>query len=200
MSTGGIAALIIVGIILIAVGLLARAWASIYNKFQYWINKAERKFADVDVIMQERLDKIQALSQIVKKYDIHEWKVLKETIEARSRWTKDTPLNEKVRNISEVENTFFKIQAVFEKYPELKADRLHIRLMESLSRVESRLRFTRLEYNRVAQQYNERVMKFPRNMVAKLHHFQKFDYLAFQTQELEEPQKPYNPKEIFTDS
>jgi LemA protein len=199
MSTGTIIALVIIGFLLIISGIILRYWISIYNKFQYWINRAERKFADIDVVLQERLDKIQALAQIVKKYDIHEWKALKETIEARSRWTKDTPLNDKVKLTSEVENNYLKLQAVFEKYPAIKADKLHIRLMDSDSHVERRLRKTRLEYNRVAQQYNERVMKFPRNIVAKIHHFTKLDYLYFATQEPDELQKAYNPKEIFVD-
>jgi LemA protein len=200
MGAGTIIALIITGVILILSILVVRYWISSYNKFQYWINRAERKFADIDVVLQERLDKIQALAQIVKKYDIHEWKALKETIEARSRWTKDTPLNEKVNLASDIENSYFKIQAVVEKYPELKADRLHLRLMESDSRIEKRLRITRLEYNRVAQQYNERVMKFPRNIVAKIHHFTKLDYLTFVTQEPDEPQMAYSPKDIFKDN
>lgn len=200
MSTGAIVALVISGVILILLILLARYWITVYNKFQYWINRAERKFADIDVVLQERLDQIQALAQIVKKYDIHEWKALKETIEARSRWTKDTPLNEKVKLTSDVENNYLRIQAVFEKYPDLKADRLHLRLMDSDSRIEKRLRITRLEYNRVAQQYNERVMKFPRNIVAKIHHFTKLDYLIFATQKPDEPQTAYSPKQIFEDS
>lgn len=200
MSTGAIVALVISGVILILLILLARYWITVYNKFQYWINRAERKFADIDVVLQERLDQIQALAQIVKKYDIHEWKALKETIEARSRWTKDTPLNEKVKLTSHIENNYLRIQAVFEKYPDLKADRLHLRLMDSDSRIEKRLRITRLEYNRVAQQYNERVMKFPRNIVAKIHHFTKLDYLIFATQKPDEPQTAYSPKQIFEDS
>ncbi len=199
MSSGAIIALIITGIILILLILIVRYWITVYNKFQYWINRAERKFADIDVILQERIDKIQALAQIVKKYDIHEWKALKETIEARSKWTKDTPLNEKVKLTSNIENNCLKVQAIFEKYPELKADRLHLRLMESDSHIEKRLRITRLEYNRVAQQYNERVMKFPRNIVAKVHHFTKLDYLTFARQEPDEPQIAFNSKKIFED-
>jgi LemA protein len=200
MGTGAMVALIITAVVLILLIVSARYWITIYNKFQYWINRAERKFADIDVVLQERLDKIQALAQIVKKYDIHEWKAFKETIEARSRWTKDTPLNEKVNTVTDIENNYLRIQAVLEKYPELKADKLHLRLMDSDSLTERRLRTTRLEYNRVAQQYNERVMKFPRNIVAKIHHFTKLDYLTFATQEPDEPQIAYNPKEIFVDS
>jgi len=168
-------------------------WISIYNKFQYWINRVKRKFADVDVIMQERLDNIHALAQIAKKYDIHEYKALKDVIEARSRWTKEADLNEKVKLASEVENNYLKLQAVFEKYPDLKADKMHISLMERDSHVERRLRKTRLAYNRVAQQYNERTKIFPRNIVARVHSFNELDYLSFEGQEL------YEPKEIFED-
>jgi LemA protein len=185
---------LVVGLVIIIVlGVSVRGWISIYNKFQYWITRAQRKFADVDVVMQERLDNIHALAQIAKKYDIHEYKALKDVIEARSRWTKDAELNEKVKLASEVENNYLKLQAIFEKYPNLKADKMHISLMERDSRVERRLRKTRLEYNRVAQQYNERTRKFPRNIVARVHNFKELDYLAFEGQEA------YEPKEIFED-
>jgi LemA protein len=119
--------------------------------------------------------------------------VLKDVIEARSRWTKDTGLNEKVKLASEIENNYLKLQAVFEKYPEIKADKMHMSLMERDSRVEKGLRNTRLEYNRVAQQYNERTRIFPRNIVARIHNFTALDYLSFEGQE------KYEPKEIFED-
>ena len=186
--------IVISAIIIIAIGILIKAWVSIYNKFQYWITRAQRKFADIDVIMQERLDNIQALAQIAKKYDIHEYKALKDVIEARGRWTKDANLNEKVKQAVDIENNYLKLQAVFEKYPQLKADKLHVSLMEKDSRVEKKLRETRLEYNRVAQQYNERIRIFPRNLVANAHKFALLDYLSFEGQE------KYEPKEIFEDS
>ena len=193
MATSAIIWLIVGTILVVALGFSVRAWISIYNKFQYWINRAKRKFADVDVIMQERLDNIHALAQIAKKYDIHEYKALKDVIEARSRWTKEADLNEKVRLASEVENNYLKLQAIFEKYPNLKADKMHISLMERDSRVERRLRKTRLAYNRVAQQYNERTKIFPRNVVARAHNFTELDYLTFEGQET------FEAKEIFED-
>jgi len=185
---------LVVGLIIAtALGISIKSWIGIYNKFQYWVTRAQRKFADVDVIMQERLDNVHALAQIAKKYDIHEYKALKDVIEARSRWTKDAELNEKVKLASEVENNYLKLQAVFEKYPDLKADKMHISLMERDSRIERRLRKIRLEYNRVAQQYNERTRRFPRNIVARVHNFKELDYLTFEGQET------YEPKEIFED-
>ena len=193
MAMATIIWLVVGFIIIIVLGVSVKGWISIYNKFQYWITRAQRKFADVDVVMQERLDNIHALAQIAKKYDIHEYKALKDVIEARSRWTKDAELNEKVKLASEVENNYLKLQAVFEKYPNIKADKMHISLMGRDSRVERRLRKTRLEYNRVAQQYNERARQFPRNIVARVHNFKELDYLVFEGQEA------YEPKEIFED-
>lgn len=193
MAMATIIWLVVGFIIIIVLGVSVKGWMSIYNKFQYWITRAQRKFADVDVVMQERLDNIHALAQIAKKYDIHEYKALKDVIEARSRWTKDTELNEKVKLASEVENNYLKLQAVFEKYPDLKADKMHISLMERDSRVERKLRKTRLEYNRVAQQYNERTRRFPRNIVARVYNFKELDYLTFEGQEV------FEPKEIFED-
>lgn len=186
---------LVVGIIVvISLGISIKAWINIYNKFQYWLTRAQRKFADIDVVMQERIDNIQALAQITKKYDIHEYKTLKDVIEARSRWTKDTGLNDKVKLASEIENNYLKLQAVFEKYPEIKADKMHAALMKKDSQVEKRLRKTRLEYNQVAQQYNERTRRFPRNIVADVHRFAELNYLSFEGQET------FEPREIFEDA
>jgi LemA protein len=184
-----------------ALFFLSKGWVKIYNKFVYWKTRAERKFADIDVIMQQRIDMLPALTQVAKKYSIHEYKTIKDTIEARSRWTKNTPLNEKVKNVQEVENSFLKIQAVFEKYPEVKADKLYQQVMGSgsITRIERRLREFRLGYNKVAQDYNERVQMFPRNIVAKVHGFKTINYLALGNEINQGPQEAYKPKELFDD-
>ena len=119
---GVIIPIIIAIIAIVIIYKVAKAWVKIYNKFVYWKTRLDRKFADIDVIMQRRLDMLSAFGQIAKKYSIHEYKTIKDTIEARSGWTKDTPLDEKVKNTQSVENNFAKIQAVFEKYPKVKAD------------------------------------------------------------------------------
>ncbi len=180
---------------------LVKGWIVIYNKFQYWINRAKRKFADIDVLMQQRIDMLPALAQVIKKYDIHEYKALKDVIEARSRWTKDASLNEKAQAFKEVDNAFLKIQAVFERYPKLKADALHKSIMGhgSISRIESKLRNFRLAYNRVVQKYNERVNIFPRNIVAWVHGFKELDYLSLGNNINQGEQEKYDSKKLFED-
>ena len=182
-------------VVLVGLYSLVKGWIVIFNKFQYWINRAQRKFADISVIMQQRVDLINALAQVAKKYSIHEYKTIKDTIETRSRWTKDPDFNKRVSAAQEIENNFIKLQAVFERYPKVKADSLYKRLMGrgSLSRTESKLRKARLEYNRTVNKLNERVKIFPRNIVAWIHKFKQLDYLEFTNQE------SYEPKGIFED-
>ena len=185
----------------VALFFLSKGWITIYNKFVYWRTRADRKFADIDVVMQQRIDMLPALAQVVKKYDIHEYKALKDVIEARSRWTKDASLGEKIKTVQEIDNSFLRIQAVFERYPKLKADALHQSILGhgNISRMESKLREFRLEYNRVAQHYNERVQRVPRNIVAWAHGFKKLPYLEMGNQINQGPQENYKPKELFED-
>jgi LemA protein len=180
-----------------ALFFLTKGWVKIYNKFIYWRTRAERAFADIDVIMQRRIDMLPSLAQVAKKYSIHEYKTIKDTIEARSRWSKDAPLNNKV----EMENNFLKIQAVFEKYPKVKADKLYQSIMGSgnISRIEHKLEEFRRHYNKIAQDYNERVQRFPRNIVAKVHGFKLMHYLTLGNKINQEAQESYKPKELFKD-
>lgn len=186
---------------LAALFLLTKGWITVYNKFIYWRNKLDEKFAGIDVIMQRRIDMLPALAQVAKKYSIHEYKTIKDTIEARSRWTKDKSLNEKVKAVNELENNFIKIQAVFERYPRVKADRLYQQIMGSsnISSIERKLQKFRLTYNKVVRYYNERVQRFPRNIVAMVHGFKIASYLTLGNKINQESQENYDPKGLFND-
>ena len=129
----------------------------------------------------------------MKKYDIHEHKFFKDVAEARSRWSKDVDFNEKAKIMSQVESNFLKIQTVLERYPHSKAIAMHWKIGKRISRIESRLREARIDYNRVVQQYNERVNRFPRNLVAMVHGFKELNYLDFSGQ------PTYEAKKIFND-
>ncbi len=199
-----ISTIVWIGAAVVGVGalyLFGKGWTTIYNKFVYWKTKSERAFADIDVIMQRRIDMLPALAQVAKKYSIHEYKTIKDTIEARSRWSKDASVSEKVKAVNEIENNFIKIQAVFERYPKVKADKLYQQIMGSgnITHVERKLQNFRLHYNKIAQDYNERVRRFPRNIVAKVHGFKVINYLTLGNQINQGHQEAYNPKKNFED-
>lgn len=192
----------IIGAITLIFILLIRGWIIIYNKFQYWYNKALEKFDNIETIMQKRLDSFGTFAQITKKYDIHENKTFKEVIEARSKWSKDLALNEKVKLTSQLENNFIKLHAVAESYPELKAVLLHHDFMSKVSHkpIEDQLSRRREEYNEVVRKYNTRLAQFPRNIVAMVHGFKQLEHLRLGHQVIDdEPKGRYNSKEVFDD-
>ena len=201
METNTIIAIVIGIISTITLILIIKGWITVYNKFIYWKNKLDEKFAGIDVIMQRRLDMLPALAQVAKKYSIHEYKTIKDTIEARSRWTKDASINDKVKAVETVENNFIKLQAVFERYPKVKADKLYRQIMGSgnITRIERKLQQFRLTYNSVVRGYNERVQRFPRNVVAKVHGFKVANYLVLGNKINQDAQETYKPKELFKD-
>jgi LemA protein len=202
--TIGIIGYLVIAVVAAVLIYIANGWIKIYNKFIYWRTRADRAFNDIDIIMQQRIDMLPALAQVAKKYSIHEWKTIKDTIEARSRWTKDhpnAPINQKVAAAQDIENNFLKIQTVFEKYPHVKADALYQKIMGSgnITRMEYKIRQFRLHYNKIAQDYNERVQRFPRNLVAKVHGFHTINYLTMGNQINQGPQETYKAKELFND-
>lgn len=187
---------VMIAIILILIALIIKYWISIYNKFVYWQTKLERRFSNIDMTMQKRYDILVALRQVVEKYGIHEHDTLKDTIEARSGWSKDIALNDKVNSANEIENNFIKIQTIFEKYPHLKADKMYQQIMGSnnISKMEKELHEYRLNYNKTVGDYNQRVRMFPRNIIANYYGFKKAEFLKQGNQVNKETQENYNPK------
>ena len=175
---------ILVAIIAGMVGLVAWRWILVYNDFQYWITTAQCRLANVTTVMQQRIDNIHAITQVAKKYGLHEHKSLKDTIEARgSRGNADNSLGE--------DSGILKLRAVAEQYPNLKADEVYTSLMMRDSAIEEILRETRQRYNQTAQRYNEIIRIFPRNIVAHIHNLKRLDYISFAGQQT------YEPKNIF---
>lgn len=193
-----------IGAAVLGVGALffiSKEWINVYNKFIYWRNKLEEKFAGIDVIMQRRIDMLISLAQVAKKYSIHEYKTIKDTIEARSRWSKDIPINDRVNAVKEVETNFIKMYKLLERYPEVKADKLYQQIMGSgnITRIERKLEKFRLDYNNVVRNYNERVQRFPRNIVAKVHGFKGAEYLHLGNQINKSSSEEYKGRELFND-
>ena len=166
-------------------------WIRTYNNFQVFYTKAERQFADVDVVMQQRLDNIQTLAHSVKTYDGHEQQVIRDAIEARTHWSKDIPLNEKIALIPRIEDAYLKLKALAEQYPNLKANEMHLNFMNTESLVETQLRQSRFNYNESAQEYNQRMRTFPSNIVATAHSLPRLKYIAFRAKAV------FQPKELI---
>ena len=66
-----------------------------------------------------------------------------------------------------------RLLAVFERYPDLKANENYKELMNSLDRVEKRIKVERDRFNEKITPYNNLVRQFPGNIYAMIFGFEK---------------------------
>jgi len=187
----------VVTIILIAAIIIILLWISywqieLFNSLTILKNKIEYKFADIDIVMQRRTNTILALAQVAKGYGTHEYDTIKETIESRKSLDETAPLQQKVEAVNAIEKGFLKVNALFEKYPTLKADHIYQQIMgdSNVSEVEMNLQVNREDYNKIVNVYNIKVQTFPSSVVANFYGFKMDLYLYL-------GQDTYEPKLMF---
>ena len=64
-----------------------------------------------------------------------------------------------------------------ERYPELKANEMYNKTMESVNTYENQVRMSRMVYNDTVTKYNQLIRQIPDSFIASLFHFTAKDYL-----------------------
>jgi LemA protein len=86
-----------------------------------------------------------------------------------------------------------RLLVVFERYPDLKADKNMAALMEELTSTENRISFARQAYNDAVTEYNTAREKFPAVMLAGM-----FGFAEAALFEIEKPQDREAPRVSFS--
>ena len=79
------------------------------------------------------------------------------------------------------------INLVVERYPELKANEMFNKTMDSVNVYENQVRTARMVYNDSVTKYNKVIRQIPENIVAALFHFTAKDYLTVEDKKTEMP-------------
>jgi len=171
---------IIAAVCLITILIFMSALGAIYNKFQKLHNGAEAGLAQIKVALKKRLDLITQLADVVKAYSKFEKSVLKSITNMRSLVNQNIKTDD-IENIKDNSNKILKsIFAVAENYPDLKASKNYLELMNSLREVESEILRQRYTYNNIVEDYNTRIGVVPSNIVARVFSYKKLNYLKFE--------------------
>tara|TARA_R100000458_G_C8174791_1_gene173968 strand:+ start:53 stop:661 length:609 start_codon:yes stop_codon:yes gene_type:complete len=173
--------IIILGLILIIGGYLA----SLNNKLVELDQKATAQWANVESSYQRRADLIPNIVSTAKGYAEFEQETLVAVTEARS---KATSINIDPSNITPeqlaqyqqaqagVTSALSRLLAVFERYPDLKANENFKELINELERTENRINVERNRFNEEARLFNTEIHKFPTKMFAGLLGFHEKAY------------------------
>lgn len=166
----GIGASVVVG--LVAVGMVVIV---IYNRLVALRNRYRNAFAQIDVYLRRRYDLIPNLVETAKGYLKHERKTLEAVIQARAAAAQAVVNVEagKVKDMAKLAKAdaslttaIGRLLAVFEKYPNLKANENILRIQDELASTENVLAKVRQTFNDSVTAYNTQCEVFPDVMLA----------------------------------
>jgi LemA protein len=193
MGTGG---WIFLGII-----VALAVWAiSIYNGLVALRNRFKNAFSQIDVQLKRRYDLIPNLVETVKGYMAHERQTLEAVIAARgaalgaSQRAAAAPGDPAaMQGLNQAEGALGgalgRLLAVFEAYPDIKANQNVLGLQEELSSTENKIAFARQAFNDSVMGYNTKRESFPDNIFAGMFGFGPAELLQA-TESAEERQAP----------
>ena len=166
---------IIVAVALVIVGYFISTQRSLVNLDELCKNA----LGQIEVQLNSRFDAVIALAKTAAKYAEHESETIIQTIQARggnSNNAAATPaaLNQQTDLLGQVMS---KLNVVFERYPELKANQLYIEAQRGQKEYEENVRLSRMVYNDTATKMNRLVRQWPSSIVASMLHFDVKDYL-----------------------
>jgi LemA protein len=194
------------GWIVLAVIVAAAIWAiMVYNGLVALRNRFKNAFAQIDVQLKRRYDLIPNLVETVKGYMAHERQTLDAVIKARgaavsAAQTAAAAPGEPaaMRGLSQAEGALGgalgRLVAVFEQYPDLKANQNVLALQEELSSTENKVAFARQAFNDSVMEYNTKRESFPDNVLAGMFGFGAAELL----QATESADERKAPKVSFT--
>ena len=199
-----IAALIVLGVILLIALILGLWVAGIYNALVALRNRFKNAFAQIDVQLKRRYDLIPNLVETAKGYMKHEHTTLEDVIKARnialaaSQTAAANPADgNAVKGLVSAESgltgALSRLMVVSEQYPDLKANQNMMQLTEELTSTENKIAFARQAYNDSVMQYNTSRETFPNVVLAGMFGFQPAELFH-----VEDPAEKNAPKVSFS--
>lgn len=173
MKRGTLITLAVLAILVVVVIGLVGFVQGTYNGLVKQQEEMKASWAQVQTVLQRRLDLIPNLVETVKGYAIHEQDVLVRVTEARAKVSgaQNAPIADQIKANNELTGALSRLMVVVENYPNLKANEGFLRLQDELAGTENRISTERRRYNEAVRDYNIRVRTFPATIIASVFHF-----------------------------
>lgn len=165
---GVITVCIVLVLLLLGIFVGYRVIVGYQNEFVVAEKAVDQSVAQVDVVLQRRHDLIPNLVEIVRGYAKHEAETLENVIRMRRQWSEADSPQQKQAILLKLEPQLYKIMAIAEQYPNLKASENFSQLQSQLESTENRISVERRRMNLAIQNYNTRISMFPGKLVAVL--------------------------------
>jgi len=143
--------------------VLGLGWSwTVYNSLVNLRQRVRQAWSEVDVQLKRRNDLIPNLVQVVEGYQTHELKTQTLIAELRTQLTATLP------GVAgpDPKGCAQQVRLIVEKYPELKASEVFLKLQQGLSDMEQRIALARDYFNQIATFYDIRLAIIPDRFVA----------------------------------
>ena len=156
--------------------LIALIIGGSYNSLVGAQTKVEQAQSKIETTLQRRYDLIPNVVNSVKGYMKHESDIFEHIADARAKIGSNTATKaEKEQAQGELDSAISRLLVVQENYPQLKADTQVQNLITELEGTENRIFVARNDYNEVATKYNNKIRRFPTNIMANMFGFEKVE-------------------------
>jgi len=194
------------GWIFVAIIVVVAIWViMIYNGLVTLRNRFKNAFSQIDVQLKRRYDLIPNLVETVKGYMAHERGTLEAVVKARGAAVSAAQVAAAapgdpgaMRGLAQAEGALGgalgRLMAVFEQYPDLKANQNVLGLQEELASTENKVAFARQAFNDSVMEYNTKRESFPENIFAGFFRFEAAELL----QATDSAEERKAPKVSFT--
>jgi LemA protein len=179
MKTKGFGLIIVIVLIL----LLGGCGCNSYNSMVTGNNNVQKAWSNVETNYQRRTDLYNSVVKTIQGSANFEKSTLQAVIEARAKATSvhvdlsdSNSLAQYQRAQGQLQNSFGRLLAVAEAYPDLKTTQAFQDFQTQIEGTENRINIARRDYNDAATDFNNQVQHFPNNIFAGLFHFQAKPY------------------------
>ncbi len=162
--------LLIVLAIIVVLGFLG---CNSYNGLVTADQSVKKAWSNVETNYQRRTDLYSSVIRTIEGSANFEKSTLREVLEARSKATSvqvniDDPasLAAYQQAQAQLQGSFSKLLAVVENYPDLKTTTAFRDFQTQIEGTENRINIARQDYNKVVEDYNLKVKRFPNNIFA----------------------------------
>lgn len=176
-------------IILIIIVLVVAIYITTYNGLQRSRVYVDEAWSQIDVQLKRRNDLIPNLVETIKGYAQHEKSTFENIVKLRDELTQVPQGNheEAMKLSNQLTDSLKSIFALAEAYPDLKANQNFLKLQEELTNTENKIAYSRQLYNSSVATYDQKLLTFPSNLIAKIHSFTKVNYLETPAEEKNVP-------------
>lgn len=161
----------------------------IYNHLISLKNNVSKNWANINVLLKQRYSELPKLVATCKEYMSYEKNTLENIVAARKAAVNASESRDLIA-LGQAENALksglTQLFALAENYPTLKTNTSFQKLQKRISELESSIADRREFYNDSVNRNNTRIQQFPDLLVARAFHFNTFELLKFNENDMQD--------------